>query len=106
MPVAEHLDMLSAQFLASTLRPSHPSNAIVTAPSGPRSMKQTLYTKHIDRVSPFLTDGATDPATYGALVKKLHTVCVDESIKNLGSYRLLNESPPPKISSTEVTLSR
>ena len=67
-------------------------------------MKQTLYTKHIDRVSPFLTNGATDPATYGILVKKLHTICVDESIKNLGTYRLLDESPLPKISSTEASL--
>ena len=106
MPVADHLDMLSAQYLASTLRPSHPSNAIVTAPSGPRSMKQTLYTKHIDRVSPFLTNGATDPATYKSLVNKLHTICVKESIDNLGTYRLLDEFPPPKISSTEASLSR
>ena len=33
------------------------------------------------------------------------TVCVDESIKNLGTYRLLDESPPPKISSSEALLS-
>ena len=106
MPVAEHLGMLSAQFLASALRPSHPSNAIVTAPSGPRKMKHTLYTKHIDRVSPFLTNGATDPTTYNTLVKKLHTICVDEAIRNLGSYNILNEYPPPKISPSEATLSR
>ena len=106
MPVADHLDMLSAQFLASALRPSHPSNAVVTAPPGPRDMKKTLQAKHLARVAPFLTNGATDPNTYNNLVKKLHTVCVDESLKKLGNYHLLDGPSPPKISSTETTLSR
>ena len=105
MRVGEHADMLSAQFLASSLRPSHPSHAIVSGPSGPRSMKATLQSKHLGRVAPFLSNGVIEPATYKTVVGKIHTACVKESIDKLGENRLL-EARPPKISSSESSLSR
>ena len=42
MTVGEHLDMLCSQALATYLQPGHPSFAVVTADSGPRTKKQTL----------------------------------------------------------------
>ena len=53
MPVDNHLEMLSAQRLASFLRPSNLSNAVVTAPSGPRRQKETLQSKFSTTVYPF-----------------------------------------------------
>ena len=105
MPVAAHVDMLRAQFLASALRPSHPSHAIVNGPSGPPDMKKTLQSKHLARVEPYLRDGVIDPTTYKTVINKIHTECVKESIENLGNNRLL-DAPPPKISSSEKSLSR
>ena len=104
MPVADHLDMLSAQYLASALRPSHPSHAVVTAPSGPRSMKATLQSKHQATVAPYLRNGVIEPATYKQVIGKIHTSSVSASISKLGVNRLLGDAPP-KIAS-EVSLTR
>ena len=92
--VADHLSMLSAQFLASSLRTSHPSHAIVTAPSGPRAMKRTLFSSHISTVEPFLSDGVTDPATYNDALKAIHTQSAQNTINSLGSNPVLGEKPP------------
>ena len=43
LPVADHLNLLSSQFLAKALSPEHVSYTTVTLPDGPRSMKKTLY---------------------------------------------------------------
>ena len=66
MPVAEHLSMLCAQFLASCLRPTHPSHETVLIPPGPRTnasgrpMKETLQSKFSAVVAPFLkAEGGT-----------------------------------------------
>ena len=42
LPIVDSLNLLCRQYLASALCPSHPSHAIVTAPSGPRNVKHTL----------------------------------------------------------------
>ena len=45
---------------------------IVTAPPGPRLMKQTLSSRHFDKISSHLTNGVTVPAEYGAILKEIH----------------------------------
>jgi hypothetical protein len=57
LKVKDHLELLSAQYLASALHQTHPSHKVVTAPAGPRQMKETLHSKCIDLVQPHLTDG-------------------------------------------------
>ena len=71
----------------------------------PSCMKATLQSKHHARVAPFVTNGVVDPATYKTVVKEIHTACVKDSIDNLGVNRLL-AARPPKISSSESSLSR
>ena len=105
MPVKEHLDMLSALQLASFLRPSHPSHAIVTAPPGPRRQKETLQSKHIATVSPHLSNGSTDPSTYKATLKSIHTDSVAAAISNLDANPILGRKPPD-ISPSEIRLTR
>ena len=105
MPVKEHLEMLSAQQLVSFLRPSHPSHAVVTAPPGPRRQKETLRSKHIAAVSPHLSNGTTDPSTYRATLKTVHTNSVASTISNLANNSLLDQKPP-EISPSEIRLTR
>ena len=62
MSVEDHLNMLNTQFLVNSLRASHPSHAVVTAPSGPRKMKETLHSKFGDKAAPYLVNGITDPS--------------------------------------------
>jgi hypothetical protein len=56
LPVAEHLSMLCAQFLASCMRSFHPSHDIVRIPPGPRTnkygrpLKETLLSRFGDKV--------------------------------------------------------
>ena len=64
LPIDDHLEMILSQYLASTLRPDHPSHAIMTAPEGPRVIWKTLYTRCIQHVAPYLTNGVLDPANY------------------------------------------
>jgi hypothetical protein len=57
MPVAEHLGMLCAQFLAGCLLPSHSSHEVVLLPPGPRKnssgrpLKETLASRFDDSVA-------------------------------------------------------
>lgn len=104
--VKDHLDMLSTQHLASCLRPSHPSNAVVKEPPGPRSMKHTLQSKYQHALSSHLNaDGNLDPTTYNDVRKTIHTESVAATISRLDPNRLLG-APPPPISPSESRLTR
>ena len=106
MPISDHVGMLSAQYLASCLRESHPLHDVVTAPSGPRHMKPTLFTSHIATVQPYLrADGKLDPPSYSATLKSIHTSAVEATVNRLGKNALL-DAVPPAISSTEKALTR
>ena len=104
--VADHLEMLGAQYLASSLRPSHPSHAIVTAPNGNRDMKKTLYQKHITTVEPFLSNGVLDPLNYKAAISGIHTSAISASIAKLQVPNVVLGSVPLAISPSEVSLPR
>ena len=45
LPVGDHLELLSAQFLASAQQPDHPSHHVVNLDPGPRRQKETLSSK-------------------------------------------------------------
>ena len=98
--------MLSAQHLACCLRPSHPSNAVVKAPPGPRSMKNSLQSKFLPALSSHLnSDGDIDSVNYGHVRSSIHTASVAKAISNLEPNRLLGTRPPP-ISPSESRLTR
>ena len=105
LPVAAKLDLLCSQFLASGLRVSHPSHATVTAPSGPRSKKNTLGSKYGAVVEPLLSDGVMRQEDYRPALSALHTQAVTLSITNLGENHLIT-SPPPPICDSEASLTR
>ena len=105
LPVAAKLDLLSSQFLASTLRPGHPSHEVVLSDPGPRRKKATLRSKYGGKVEPFLTGGAMVAGEYRSTISSLHTSAVTQSINDLGENHLLNSAPPP-IDDSELALHR
>ena len=95
LPVSDHLRMLSAQFLASCSRASHPSYNIISAPDGLRSMKQTLQSAHRDSVADFLTNGALPPEAYNSVKEIIHASFVEESLQVQDDNPLLQRRPYP-----------
>ena len=106
LPVEQHLRLLSAQFLALCLQPDHPSHQYVTLDRGRRPMKETLRSKCLADVEPFLNDdGVVERGSYEAAKVGIHTKIVSETIDSLGPNRVLGRQPPP-IDPTEVYLHR
>ena len=105
LPVKDHLSLLCSQFLAKSLQPSHPSFVTVTSPSGPRKMKETLQSRFLPAVSPYLVDGALPSASYGVTIKSLHTEAVASAIASRDDSRVLG-SRPPEVSLEERLLPR
>ena len=94
LPVLDHTNMLSAQFLASCLRPTHPSFQTVTAPPGPRNMKATLMQKHSADVQPFLDGDNIPSAMYNSDKNTIHTDNVCRAVASRECNRVLNAQPP------------
>ena len=106
LPVENHLRLLSAQFLARALQENHASHQHVTQDRGRRPMKETLRSKVLDDVSPYLdANGKTAPGDLNRVNKALHTDAVARAIDQLGSSRVLNTKPPP-IDKSESSLPR
>ena len=101
--VGDHISMLCTQFLANCYRDDHPSNAVVTLPSGPRSMKNTLQSKHLPLLEPHLVNGGIE--NYNHTLKAIHTQSVSNTITSLDPNPILGVTPPP-ISPSERRLSR
>ena len=105
LPAEDRLDMLSAQFLASALRPEHPSHAVVTAPNGPRLMKASLFSKHHPTVSAIAPSGITSNTEYRRTLKEIHTGAVSDAVSKNNFSRILGRVRPD-IDPSESTLSR
>ena len=105
LPVDDHLSLLSTQFLARSLIPSHPSHLVVTAPSGPREQKYTLQSRFLPSVAPFLSNGTLPPNSYKSTIQSLHTSAVASSVTSRPHNRVL-AVPAPPISEEEQSLPR
>ena len=105
IPVRDHLDMLSAQYLASALRPGHPANEPVCRPARRREKKQTLQSRQGADVAPHLVNGSMPNGAYPAVKNALHTSFVTKAIANQGNHPLLNQ-PTPEVNRTEKSLPR
>ena len=105
LPVGDHLKMLSAQYLASAMRPGHPAHEPVCQPARRRNKKQTLQSRHLDDVAPLLVDGLMPNPDSPAAKKSIHTRYVSDALTKQGNHPLLNRQTP-KVKRTEKTLSR
>ena len=106
LPVENHMRLISAQFLARALQTNHPSHHHVKQDQGRRPMKQTLQSKVLDDVRPYLdADGNVAPGDFQRVKTAIHTDIVATTIGQLGSSRVLNARPPP-IAKSETSLPR
>ena len=107
LPVSDHLQMLSRQFLASAFSEQHPSHRIVTAQQGPRNLRHTLTSKHKSTVVPFLRNGILPPESRQTVINDLHTAAVSVAIQGMDKNpnRVLG-SRPPQVNKSESSLPR
>ena len=105
LPVDRELSMLCSQFLLGALRRSHPSNAVVSADPGPRSIRSTLRSRFLPSVQPFLQDGSTPDSTYRSSLNAIHSGAVADATAAAAPNRVLGRAPPP-VDSEEVLLPR
>ena len=104
LPVKDHLNMLCCQFLASSLRPVHPSYNVVRSVPARRmrnqtsrdfTPKNTLYTLFSDKILPFLVNGDIPEHNYKQVIKSIHTIYVSESVNAMRPNVVLGTRPPP-----------
>ena len=105
LPVLDHAQMTSTQFLASTMRPTHPSHQTVNSPAGPRAMKRTLKSAYIGHLSPHLESDVLHPGAYPETLRAIHTSFVEASINAIGTNPVLGQ-PAPQVDSSELSLPR
>ena len=103
--ISSTLDMRCTQFLASCMRPHHPSHHVVIQSPGHRNMKATLSSKFHRKLAPYLRNGIITQNGYNKTVKRIHTKAVSDEIINLGPNRVLGAIAPP-IDKSELSLSR
>jgi hypothetical protein len=109
LPVDEHLSMLCVQFLASCLRPSHPSNATVKLQPGPRKnqhgrrLKETLSSCFHDAVSPYLWGDLISSGLYNKIKNDIHTVAVQNYLTSANPNKVLC-TRSPAVKKSERTL--
>ena len=92
LPVGDHLELLSAQYLAGALQPDHPAHKVLSLPPGPRRMKETLKTKVGHLVEPHLVNGVIPPGSYKSTINDIHTKVVSEAKRKSGANRVLGFS--------------
>ena len=105
LPVARHLHLLSAQFLARALQPSHPSHEWVASAESQRRMKETLRTSCWSDVEPYLVNGTLPHGELKNTLTQIHTKVVTDSTAALGDNRVL-QARPPAIHPSEKILPR
>ena len=105
MPVKNHCEMLSQQFLLATQKPNHPNYINLNDPPPPRQMKHTLQSRFGGIISEILPPEGLDDISYKEKLKSIHTCEVNTNITQLGQNPVL-QRPPPKIDETEKNLHR
>ena len=97
LPVKEHCNMLSEQFLLATQKHDHPNNHRLDIPITGRIMKKTLDTKHARSIQDILqiADGNIDTDIYKTKLKEIHTKSVASAISNQKNNKVLNIPAPP-----------
>ena len=102
MPVKEHCEMLTKQFLLKSQEDSHPNNINLTQRC-PRKMKNTISTRHGQYIRNLK---ASNPDTsQKVLLKKIHTESVAKTIQTQSDNPVLG-APAPEINKSEKNLPR
>ena len=104
MPVKDHCQMISKQFLLSTTKPDHPNHRNLDE-TIPRLMKPTLRSAFKDDIKQHIPQGGSTLGSYKAGLKSIHTESVGETIRNQAANPVL-QRPAPPVNPAEKTLPR
>ena len=103
MPVKQHNNMLSKQFLLSTMRPEHPNHMDLDT-TYPRLMRPTLISKFRAAVKPLAPDGTIGEPEYKHELKKIHTGAEPDHHRSTPQRKPSPEEPEtPSPNSDQVT---
>ena len=104
LPLKEHGEMLTKQFLLSCQLPGHPGNRVINtpAPNRPKRKPTNLkYREEIQHLPPI-----TDKASLKSNNKRIHTETVQKVIANYPDNKVLNTRPPEVNDKEEISLPR
>jgi len=104
LPIKPHSDLLCTQYLAKCQHPSHPCHNSQLITNRPRPMKHTLSSKYSGKLHSII-DTLPQNTTHKQCLRSIHTSFVEDTLSLLPPNRLTN-TPPPLISSQELTLPR
>ena len=106
MPVKDHCQMLSKQFLLATQRPNHPNrcNLVPARPRNFRKMRNTLVSEFGAQVNS-ISHPDLPEKDYKSRLKQIHTESVRDSIAKMANNKVL-QAKPPAISKDENSLPR
>ena len=89
LSIVKIMENVCAQYLASALRPTHPSHTLVAQPSGTRNQRDTLQSKLLPKISAYLTKNLTQIDEYQQIYKEFHDQAVQEAIRTKPSNLII-----------------
>ena len=106
MPVKEHSEMLTKQFLLAAQKPNHPNHESlnINRPAPRRITKKTILTNHSTYIKNKVNNTPLEEDQYKRILKEIHTEEVN-NVKVNSTNKVLNNIPP-EIHSEERTLPR
>ena len=93
MPVKEHCEMLSKQFLMNSQNPNHPNNIDLHEKSQ-RNIKKTLVSRFGTEISNLIPQTGVNDDNKKTLLKTIHTDSVASVINNRSINPFINERNP------------
>ena len=106
LPVKEHSEMLSKQYMISMHQQHHPNRWQLTKPCSTRDIKKSLLHKHKKDIQVFVSpDQIIDKKQCKQAQKAIHTSSVKDTINNFKASKVTNK-PAPRISNDEKQLPR
>jgi hypothetical protein len=106
LPVRQHCEMITKQYLAACHLPGHPGRKHLVRPPAPRPKKHTLITRHKTELSTMIPN----PQEFNEIenknvLKQIHTKDVAATISSYKMNRVLG-TPPPEMNCEELKLGR
>ena len=89
LQIEDHMNPLSVQYLVQCLDTENVCHHITKMDLPPREMKETIFTRHYQPVSPLLANNKKDT------LQALQTLFVNTATGNMKDNRVLNNRPPP-----------
>ena len=106
MPVKEHSEMITKQFLLAAQKPEHPNHDTLNLnqPNPRRTTRKTILTNYSAYISNKTNNSSINEEQYKQKLKVIHTEAVQE-VKQRSNNKVLN-TIPPEINPEERSLPR